>query len=164
MIDSVVFIIRHPTLSAHFGCIPHATLLSKATDTSKTFIVLKVSILENPDWFYPKAYNLPFVHTKFQSTASNGLVSISFWNLRKFGEILLKNCIFKDIFINELIYFCESRAKLNRISIFRWYFTLVLNCYGFFTVFRKKICLYQQILWQKPCSTLKKSEKNSIFP
>ena len=147
-----------------FGPLPITTLLSKATDTSKTFIVLKVSILENPDWFNPKAYNLPFVHTKFQSTASNGLVLISFWNLRKFGEILLKNCIFKDIFINELIYFCESRAKLNRISIFRWYFTLVLNCYGFFTVFRKKICLYQQILWQKPCSTLKKSEKNSIFP
>ena len=52
-----------------------STLQSKATDTSKTFMVPKVFILRNLDWFCLKAHNLPFIHAKFQSTGFSGLAS-----------------------------------------------------------------------------------------
>ena len=51
------------------------TLQSKATDTSKTFIVPKVFIFENSDWFCLKAHYLPFIHAKFHSSGSSGLAS-----------------------------------------------------------------------------------------
>ena len=47
------------------------TLKSKATDTSKTFIVPKIFIFRNSDWFCLKAHYLPFIYTKFHSTGSS---------------------------------------------------------------------------------------------
>ena len=49
------------------------TLQSKATDTSKTFIVPKVFIYDNSDWICVKAHCIPFIHAKFHSSGSNGL-------------------------------------------------------------------------------------------
>ena len=49
------------------------TLQSKATDTSKTFMMSKVFILKNSDWFCLKGNNLPLIHVKFQSTGLSGL-------------------------------------------------------------------------------------------
>ena len=46
------------------------TLKSKATDTSKTFIMLKVFTFENLDWFCLKAHYLPFIHAKVHSSSS----------------------------------------------------------------------------------------------
>ena len=54
------------------------TLLSKATVTSKTFIVPKVFIFRHPGWSCLKAYNLPFVHAKFQCSGSSSLASTWF--------------------------------------------------------------------------------------
>ena len=50
------------------------TLLSKATVTSKTFIVPKV--FRNPDWFCLKIHNLPFIHAKCQCSGSSSLNSV----------------------------------------------------------------------------------------
>ena len=55
-----------------------STLCSKASDTSKSFIVPEVFILRNSDWFHLKAYNLPFIHAKFHSTGSSSSASIEF--------------------------------------------------------------------------------------
>ena len=54
------------------------TLLSKATATSKTFIVPKVFTIGCPDWFCLKAPDLPFIHAKFHSSGSSGLASTWF--------------------------------------------------------------------------------------
>ena len=54
------------------------TLLSKATGTSKTFIVPKVFIFKNPDWFCLKAHNLPFIHAEFHSSGSSSLACTEF--------------------------------------------------------------------------------------
>jgi len=51
------------------------TLLSKTSVTSKTFTASEVSIFGNSDWICQKAYNLPFVHAKFQRTSSSCLAS-----------------------------------------------------------------------------------------
>ena len=51
------------------------TLLSKATATSKTFIVPKVFTFGYPDWFCLKAHDLPFTHPKFYSSGSSSLAS-----------------------------------------------------------------------------------------
>ena len=76
------------------------TLQSKATDTSKTYIVPKVFILRNMNWFCLKAHYLPFVHAKFQSTGFNGLASTQFRNLIKLWEFLTKKCVFKPVYMN----------------------------------------------------------------
>ena len=55
------------------------TLLSKATGTSKTFIVSKVFIFRNPAWICLKAHNLPFVHAKFHCSSFSSLASTQFW-------------------------------------------------------------------------------------
>ena len=52
-----------------------STLLSKATATSKTFIVPKVFSFGYPDWFCLKAHDLPFTHAKFHSSGSSSLAS-----------------------------------------------------------------------------------------
>ena len=77
------------------------TLCSKVSDTSKTFIVPKVFILGNLDWFHLEAYNLPFIHAKFHNTRSSSSASTKFWKFMKFPGILLKNCIVKLFYINE---------------------------------------------------------------
>ena len=41
------------------------TLFSKASDTSKTFVVPKRLILRNPGWLHLKEHKLPFFHVKF---------------------------------------------------------------------------------------------------
>ena len=46
-----------------FDIVP--TLFSKASDTSKTFVVPKRLILRNPGWLRLKAHKLPFFHVKF---------------------------------------------------------------------------------------------------
>ena len=51
------------------------TLFSKASDTSKTFIVAKQLILRNPGWLHLKANKLPFFHVKFHKTGSGSLAS-----------------------------------------------------------------------------------------
>ena len=51
------------------------TLFSKATGTSKTYIVPKVFTFGYPDWFCLKAHDLPFTHAKFHSSGSSSLAS-----------------------------------------------------------------------------------------
>ena len=51
------------------------TLLSISSVTSKTFIASKIYILGNSGRICQKAYNLPFVHAKFQRTGSSRLAS-----------------------------------------------------------------------------------------
>ena len=78
------------------------TLFWKATVTSKTLVVLKVSILRKLDWFCLKTCNLPFVHAKFCSRGSSSLASIWFLNWIKFDDILFKNNIV--LRLSKLIY------------------------------------------------------------
>ena len=54
------------------------TLLSISSVTSKTFIASKVYIFGNSGRICQKAYNLPFVHAKFQRTGSSYLASTLF--------------------------------------------------------------------------------------
>ena len=92
------------------------TLCSKASDTSKTFIVPKVFILRNSDWFHLKAYNLPFIHAKFHSTGSSSSASIKFWKFMKFPGILPKNCIVKLFYINEPLKFLHVLSSNHQIG------------------------------------------------
>jgi hypothetical protein len=50
-------------------------LQSKATGTSKTFIVPKAFTFRNLAWFCLNAHSQLFVHTKFQSTGFSGSAS-----------------------------------------------------------------------------------------
>ena len=65
------------------------TLSSKATDTSKRFIVSKRFIFQNSDFFYFKAYLLRFFHAKFQHFFSTGLASTSFLRVTSFEAFQL---------------------------------------------------------------------------
>ena len=76
-----------------------STLSSNTTATSRTFPVLKVSIMRNFDLYCLKAHNLRFVLAIFQSTGPSGLVSTWYWNLTRFPQkiaffsiFMLKNC------------------------------------------------------------------------
>ena len=94
------------------------TLQSKATDTSKTFIVLKVFTYENSDWFCLKAHYLPFIHAKFHSSGSSGLVStlirVKMWytscevseNIDKLTSVALNQC-----------YFVTNQSKITRLVL-----------------------------------------------
>ena len=64
---------RMPKAQKEFS--KYATLCSKASDTSKTFIAPKVFILRNLDWFCLKAHKLPLIHAKIHGTGPSGWFS-----------------------------------------------------------------------------------------
>ena len=111
-----------------------STLQSKATDTSKTFMVPKVFILRNLDWFCLKAHYLPFVHAKIQSTGFSGLASTLFRNLIKFWKFLPKNCIFRQVYINSSSWFSHWFIKTIWPFIIERLLTHLLQNFWFFAI------------------------------
>ena len=62
-------------INADARLVNNSTLFSKASDTSKTFIVAKQLVLRNPAWLHLKANKQPFFYVKFHMTGSGSLAS-----------------------------------------------------------------------------------------
>ena len=97
--------LSHNMFYENATCLTIATLFSKATATSKTFIVPKVFTFGHPDLFCLKANNLPFIHAIFHSSGSSNLAFTQFRKFVNFDEVLLKNVIFTEICLNKLVIF-----------------------------------------------------------
>ena len=94
------------------------TLQSKATDTSKTFIVPKVFTFENSDWFCLKAHYLPFIHAKFHSSGLSGLASMWIWVKMWFTPCEISENIDKltSLALNQC-YFVTNQSKMTRLVL-----------------------------------------------
>ena len=118
------------------------TLSSNTTATKETFIVLKISILQNSALYHLKANNLWFFHVKLQSTGSSSLVSTWFPNLTRFS---LKTSFFSNFLCKNCFDFIKIEWKWLDLS--RIHMNILIFCIFQIVLIIKEILAYIEIFF-----------------